>query len=82
MPWLSAKPPLPLLAVLIPAIVAVASTFHKGLNKAAQSDRGPAVCVELDLCQTRVKGVLITTEALFTFLHIRDGRGGGRVTDC
>lgn len=32
-------PPLPLLAVLIPAIVAVASTFHKGLNKATQSDR-------------------------------------------
>lgn len=43
--WLSAKPlsaagqitPLPLLTVLIPAILAVASTFHKGLNKETQS---------------------------------------------
>lgn len=43
--WLSVEPlgaagqitPLPLLTVLIPAILAVASTFHKGLNKETQS---------------------------------------------
>lgn len=47
--------PLPLLTVLISAILAVASTFHKGLNKERQSHIEAehfACVVSLDQCQS------------------------------